>query len=71
MSVTAFECAECYPKMCRCPQPKGSMCFACVKIDDDCSGLDFKSMPVIDTYPDGTQVVKCTEFTSGHVRVAK
>ena len=69
MSISAFGCTTCYPKMCRCHQPKGSMCFACAKADDDCSGLDFKSMQVIDTYPDGTPVVKCTGFTRGHEKV--
>lgn len=69
--MTAFTCGPCYPRLCRCPQPKGSMCFACVKIDDDCSGLDFKSMQVLGTYPDGTLYVKCTGFTAGHTKVTE
>lgn len=60
--MTAFTCAPCYPHLCRCPQPRGSMCMACAKAEDDCSHLAFADMPVIDKYADGTLVVRCTEF---------
>ena len=62
MSISSFDCMACYPKLCRCPQPKGSMCMVCTAADADCSRLDFKSMPVIEKHQDGTQVVKCTAF---------
>ena len=42
-------------------QPKGSMCCSCVQ-RGPCAHLDFSSMMPLDTYEDGTIVVKCTEF---------
>ena len=46
--------------------PKGSMCMACIKQRNDCSGLDFKAMPVLMRLPGelgGARViVRCTEF---------
>lgn len=45
-------------------QPKGSMCCACTKQRDNCSGLPFAAMPVIKRYPDGTKAVKCQAFES-------
>ena len=41
--------------------PKGSMCAACKNALEDCSRLDFSSMPVIQSY-DSTHVVRCSEF---------
>jgi hypothetical protein len=46
-------------------QPKGGMCRSCKMIKDDCSKLDFKSMPVIYraiSEPITYVVVKCTNF---------
>jgi hypothetical protein len=46
-------------------QPKGGMCRSCVKVEADCSGLPFETMPVIDktTLEDKPVViVRCTEF---------
>lgn len=43
--------------------PKGSMCIACVQPSTTCAGLDFKAMPVLKTYPDGTKAVKCSGFS--------
>jgi len=45
--------------------PKGGMCVACKKLhNNDCSKLDFKSMPPISRKKDddGVVIVKCTEF---------
>lgn len=42
-------------------QPKGSMCANCKNRFEDCSGLDFKSMPVIAEYK-GSAVVICRDF---------
>lgn len=47
--------------------PKGSMCMVCEHKYRDCSGLDFKSMRVIQQYshandPNVFKVVKCGEF---------
>ena len=33
-------------------QPKGSMCIACEKLNDDCSKLDFGEMKKIGIYTD-------------------
>lgn len=46
-------------------QPKGSMCAACVKCFDDCSGLTFSQMPVHAATKCGTKIVICTEFNKG------
>lgn len=50
-------------------QPKGSMCMACVKQRNDCSTLDFTTMPVLMRLPaelGGAQVVvRCTQFEAG------
>ena len=43
-------------------QPKGSMCMACTNGSAACAGRDFGSMPMIQVYPDGAKIVKC----SGH-----
>lgn len=43
-------------------QPKGSMCAACLKCFDDCSGLPFSQMPVHALTKCGTKIVICTEF---------
>lgn len=40
--------------------PKGGMCLGCTWLDADCSRLDFKSMPVIESHP-GEVIVKCTQ----------
>lgn len=42
--------------------PKGSLCAACVQPITTCAGLNFKAMPVIKTYPDGTKAVRCSAF---------
>lgn len=42
-------------------QPKGGMCAKCEKRHDDCSGLDFESMPIISIDLE-TIIVRCTEF---------
>lgn len=42
-------------------QPKGGMCAVCTKKNDDCSGLDFESMPK-HTLGYSTTVVICTDF---------
>ena len=42
--------------------PKGSMCYACAKSDNDCSKLDFSRMPVLYTASLIHVIVKCTEF---------
>ena len=41
-------------------RPKGGMCLTCKKQNDDCSGLDFDSMPVISIGLDEI-IVRCTE----------
>lgn len=46
-------------------QPKGSMCAACSKCFDDCSGLPFSQMPVHASTMCGTKIVICTEFNKG------
>ena len=47
--------------------PKGSMCAVCLFVSDDCSGLSFEKMPVIEKTGLVT-VVKCTNFVK---KVAK
>ena len=46
--------------------PKGSMCMYCGNYDrDKCANLPFDTMPVIDRYHNGQQlilVVKCVEY---------
>lgn len=42
-------------------RPKGSMCTACTHNSRDCSGLDFRSMPVM-YREDKDIIVRCTEF---------
>ncbi len=42
--------------------PKGSMCAACKRRDNDCSKLDFAHMEVIESYYGGLRVVKCDNF---------
>lgn len=44
------------------PVPKGGQCIVCSKQESDCSGLDFKSMPVFKELSDGTTIVECSEF---------
>lgn len=42
-------------------QPQGSMCMACEKAKENCSALDFKSMPLM--YSTGSiAIVKCARF---------
>lgn len=48
-------------------QPKGSMCLACTKAREDCSRLDFKSMPVLFRLDLSVKVVKCTEFNPSSI----
>lgn len=43
--------------------PKGGMCMTCSGLSVSCGTLQFDTMPVIQTYSDGTKAVKC----SGHV----
>jgi hypothetical protein len=46
-------------------QPKGEMCIVCKKRDDNCSGLNFEAMQVIEKYKlhgESVAIVKCTEF---------
>lgn len=71
MGVSCFDCMRCYPNLCRCPQPKGSMCMSCAKAEADCSGLDFTTMPVIERYQDGTPAVRCTDYQAAADRRAK
>jgi len=51
-------------------QPKGSMCSACYKKENDCSELEFyKMLPIVENYrKDGLSVmiVKCSEFSRLH-----
>ena len=42
--------------------PKGSMCMACSKSGNDCSKLDFASMPVLYRSSLVIAIVRCTEF---------
>jgi len=42
-------------------QPKGGMCTSCKKSHDDCSGLDFKSMPIL-SRDEHEIIVRCTDF---------
>jgi len=42
-------------------QPKGSMCAGCTKRDENCSGLDFESMPII-SIELAEIIVRCTEY---------
>ncbi|SEQ48652.1 hypothetical protein SAMN03080615_01643 [Amphritea atlantica] len=47
--------------------PKGSMCVHCAKQAEDCSKLDFRSMPVVKQYSQGGdptvfKVVACRVF---------
>ena len=42
--------------------PKGSMCMACAKSDNDCSKLDFAGMPVLHRASLIHVVVRCTDF---------
>lgn len=47
-------------------QPKGHMCLNCANYDlKKCQALPFSTMPVIDRYHDGAElvmVVKCIEY---------
>lgn len=43
-------------------QPKGSMCLACAKQNNDCSKLDFAKMTVLYRASLMQVIVKCTEF---------
>jgi len=61
--METFDCAPCWPKLCRCMyQPKGSMCMQCSKLDQDCSGYDFSKMPRIEECEDGTVKVRCLHY---------
>lgn len=44
--------------------PKGSMCAAYTKANDDCSALPFSDMRVIEKVKPGINVVRCTHFES-------
>jgi hypothetical protein len=44
--------------------PKGSMCAACKKAKEDCSDLNFKSMPVHSQSATLVRVI-CTKFERG------
>ena len=44
-------------------RPKGSMCMACKFAQFNCSGFDFKHMPIIGKDADGIVIVKCSEFS--------
>lgn len=44
-------------------QPKGGMCYTCRKKFDQCSGLPFGTMRVIEHCKDGTiKMVKCDKY---------
>lgn len=43
-------------------QPKGGMCGVCIHLSRNCGLLNFSEMQRIGKYPDGTIVVKCTDF---------
>lgn len=45
----------------RSHQPKGGMCQSCEKWKNDCSDLQFETMPVIKIASDGVKIVRCTE----------
>lgn len=61
MSLTG--CVECWPVLCKCCyQPKGSMCMACKKRDEDCSALPFHTMPRLEGDADTQIIVRCTKF---------
>lgn len=53
-------------------QPKGGMCLVCKKRDENCSGLNFQEMPVIEKstqFGHDVAIVKCTEYSRGrHLR---
>jgi len=44
-------------------QPKGGMCAGCTHKAADCSGMEFKSMPVIGRW-DGVLIVRCVAYES-------
>ncbi|BBB29340.1 hypothetical protein [Neptunomonas japonica] len=50
--------------------PKGSMCAACTKANDNCSDLPFSDMRVIEKPTPDIKVVRCTHFESTTERCA-
>jgi hypothetical protein len=42
--------------------PKGSMCFSCKDLREDCSHLPFHTMRMAKQRPDGVMEVICTMF---------
>lgn len=50
----------------RSHQPKGGMCQSCKKWKNDCSNLQFETMPVINLASDGIKIVRCTEYDSSN-----
>ena len=48
--------------------PKGSMCAVCMFYSDNCSGLSFEKMPVMENIGLVT-VVKCTNFVKKAVKI--
>jgi hypothetical protein len=51
-------------------QPKGGMCRGCKKSLDNCSDLDFESMPILSIELDEI-IVRCTEFESNTAKAIK
>lgn len=47
--------------------PKGGMCRTCKKINEDCSGLNFESMPIIAIDLEEI-IVRCTEHERVEIR---
>lgn len=43
-------------------RPSGRMCCSCYRAGEDCSDLEFKTMPVIGVDPDGMKKVRCTAY---------
>lgn len=45
-------------------QPKGSMCMACERRDQNCSALFFQGMPVLQRPAANLVIVRCTNFAA-------
>lgn len=49
-------------KNARTYQPKGGMCFTCVRSAEDCGGMTFSEMPILYETSEGAAVVKCINY---------
>ena len=43
-------------------QPKGGMCATCIWVNENCSHMEFETMPVIGTTTGGQVIVRCTAY---------